>query len=151
MIHGRTQPRGEAPAEFRPITLRRLVQPFLGRGRALVAATLLPVAAIWIGSGWLAPRYQATAQILLEQDQVQLGKIADVMKTPVLPDSATVSNEIAILLSTPILEGAARPPRDARRRRPPGRSGRGPRRSQRGASGRRSRPSASRRGARPPP
>jgi uncharacterized protein involved in exopolysaccharide biosynthesis len=44
---------------------------------------------------------------MLEQDQVQLGKIADVMKAPVLPDSATVSNEIAILLSTPVLQGAA--------------------------------------------
>ena len=112
MIHAREQPRGEmrfdGRSDFRPISLRRLVQPFLGRGRALLAATLLPAVVIWIGSGWLAPSYRASAQILLEQDQVQLGKIADVMKAPVLPDSATVSNEIAILLSTPILEGAAR-------------------------------------------
>lgn len=112
VIHAREQPRGDARfdgrSDFRPISLRRLVQPFLGRGRALLAATLLPAVLVWIGSGWLPPSYQATAQILLEQDQVQLGKIADVMKAPVLPDSATVSNEIAILLSTPVIEGAAR-------------------------------------------
>ena len=95
--------------DFRPISLRRLVQPFLGRGRALLAATLLP-AVLDLDRQRLAAA-DATgpaAQILLEQDEVQLGKIADVMKAPVLPDSATVSNEIAILLSTPILEGAAR-------------------------------------------
>lgn len=100
--------RSEPRDEFRPLSLRRLVRPFLGRGRALAAATLLPVVLVWIGSGWLPPSYQATTQILLEQDEVQLAKIADVMKAPVLPDSATVSNEIAILLSTPVLEGAAR-------------------------------------------
>jgi uncharacterized protein involved in exopolysaccharide biosynthesis len=64
--------------------------------------------AIWTASGWLPPSYRATAQVLLEQDQVQLGKIADVMKAPVLADSANISNEIAILLSTPVLQGAAR-------------------------------------------
>ena len=30
------------------------------------------------------------------------------LTAPVISDSATVSNEIAILLSTPVLEGAAR-------------------------------------------
>ena len=104
MIHSRDLPR----AEFRPINLRRVIQPFLGRWPALLAATLLPVLAIWTGSGYLPPSYRATAQILLEQDQVQLGKIADVMKAPVLPDSATISNEIAIIFSTPVLQGAAR-------------------------------------------
>ena len=38
---GEPQPRA-ARAEFRPINLRRVIQPFLGRGRAMVAATLLP-------------------------------------------------------------------------------------------------------------
>ena len=95
---------GDARGEFRPIELRRLVRPFLGRGRALLAAILLPVVTIWIGSAWLPPSYQATAQVLLEQDRFQLGKIADVMTAPVLPEQATVSNEIAILRSTPVLE-----------------------------------------------
>lgn len=111
MIHAReprADLRGDPRGDFRPISLRSLVQPFLGRGRALVAAALVPVALIWIASGWLPPSYRATAQVLLEQDEIQLGKIADVMKAPVLPESATVSNEIAILLSTPVLEGAAR-------------------------------------------
>ena len=104
VIHSRELPR----AEFRPINLRRVIQPFVGRWPALLAATLLPVIAIWTASGYLPPSYRATAQILLEQDQVQLGKIADVMKAPVLPDSATISNEIAIIFSTPVLQGAAR-------------------------------------------
>ena len=112
MIHAREAARDSARAEpapaFRPISLRRLVGPFLGRWPALLAATLLPALVVAVGSGWLPLTWQATAQVLLEQDEVQLGKIADVMKAPVLPDSATVSNEIAILLSTPVLEGAAR-------------------------------------------
>ncbi len=108
MIHAREAVRGDEQTAFRPISLRRLVQPFVGRWQALLAATVIPVVAIWIASGWLPPTYRATAQILLEEDQVQLGKIAEMMKAPVLPDSATVSNEIAILLSTPVLEAAAR-------------------------------------------
>jgi succinoglycan biosynthesis transport protein ExoP len=107
VIHAR-ETRGDPRGEFRPIELRALVQPFLGRGRALLAATLIPIIVVGIGSGLLPPSYEATAQVLLEEDRVQLGKLADVMKAPVLADSATVSNEIAILLSSPVLEGAAR-------------------------------------------
>lgn len=99
--------RGDLRGDFRPISLGRLIRPFLGRGRALLAATLLPAAVVWLGTGWLPPSYSATAQILLEQDEVQLGKIADMLKAPGLPDSATVPNQIAILLSAPVLEGAA--------------------------------------------
>jgi succinoglycan biosynthesis transport protein ExoP len=105
VTHGRDY---SSPTEFRPIDLRRVVQPFVGRGWALAAATLLPVLVVWIASGYLPPSYRASSQILLEQEQVQLGKIADVMKAPLMPDSASISNEIAIILSTPVLQGAAR-------------------------------------------
>jgi len=95
-------------AEFRPISLRGLLRPFAGRWLLLTAAILAPAIAAWIASGLLPPTYQASAQVLLERDRVELGEIADVLTAPVISDSATVSNEIAILLSTPVLEGAAR-------------------------------------------
>jgi uncharacterized protein involved in exopolysaccharide biosynthesis len=94
--------------EFRPISLGGLLRPFAGRGPSLAAAVLLPAAAAWTAAGHLPPTYQASAQLLLERDRVELGEIADVLTAPVISDSATVSNEIAILLSTPVLEGAAR-------------------------------------------
>jgi uncharacterized protein involved in exopolysaccharide biosynthesis len=96
------------PGEFRPIDLRRLVQPFRHRGPLLAAAILMPVAVVWTAAGQLPPTYRSSAQVLLERDRVELGEIADVLTAPVISDSATVSNEIAILLSTPVLEGAAR-------------------------------------------
>ncbi len=95
-------------AEFRPISLRGLLRPFAGRWLLLAAAILLPAAAAWTAAGMLPPTYQASAQVLLERDRVELGEIADVLTAPVISNSATVSNEIAILLSTPVLEGAAR-------------------------------------------
>jgi len=96
------------PGEFRPIDLRRLVRPFARRRRLLAAALLVPVVAVWIAAGQLPPTYEASAQILLERDRVELGEIDDLLTAPVISDSATVSNQIAILLSTPVLEGAAR-------------------------------------------
>lgn len=104
MIHAREA----AAAEFRPIDLRRAMRPFVGRWQALLVATITPVLVVWFASGYLPPSFRATAQVLLAQDQVQLGKIADVMKAPILPDSASISNEIAIMQSTPVLQGAAR-------------------------------------------
>lgn len=103
MIHHREL----AGHEFRPISLRRVLQPFAGRLPLLAAAMLLPAMIVWTASGRLPPTYRATALILLEQDEVQIGKIADMMKAPILTDSATISNEIAIILSTPVLQGAA--------------------------------------------
>ena len=99
---------GSGEPDFRPINLRRLMQPFARRWPLLVAALVVPVALVWTMTGFLPPTYQASAQILLERNRVQLGKIADVLAAPVTSNSATVSNEIAILLSTPVLEGAAR-------------------------------------------
>ena len=97
-----------AAGEFRPIDLRRLVQPFARRWPLLAAAIVVPVVLVWTAAGELPPTYRASAQILLERDRVELGEIADVLTAPVISNSVTVSNEIAILLSTPVLEGAAR-------------------------------------------
>jgi hypothetical protein len=46
VIHSREFPQ----AEFRPINLRRMIQPFVGRWPALLAATLLPVLVVWTAS-----------------------------------------------------------------------------------------------------
>lgn len=97
------------PEATRPgrLDLRRTLAPFARRWPLLVASVLVPVILAWIGTGYVPPVYQASAQVLLERDRVQLGKIADVLTAPTISDAATVSNEIAILVSTPVLEAAA--------------------------------------------
>ncbi|WP_171208078.1 MULTISPECIES: Wzz/FepE/Etk N-terminal domain-containing protein [unclassified Ruegeria] len=92
---------------FRPLDLRSLVLPFVQRWMVILAAVFLPAAAAWYYSYQLPPSYEASATLLLDRERVLLGDIADVSATANLADSVHVSNEIAVLLSLPVLEDAA--------------------------------------------
>lgn len=110
---------------FRPISLAALVRP-LRRGWPLLLAAAVGCAALaWWGTGRLPPRFEATAQLLLQRDRVELGAIPEMLATPLIPDAAGVSNQIAVILSAPVLQDAAArlgmlvpaaPDPDARRR-----------------------------------
>lgn len=93
--------------DFRPISLRRLVRPLV-RGWPLLAAAAVAAAGLaWWGTGRIPARYEATAQLLLERDRVELGAIPEMLAASLVPDAAGVSNEIAVVLSSPVLEAAA--------------------------------------------
>lgn len=97
---------GPSMQAFRPLTLRRLIRPFLEQPKFLLLAFFGPLIVVYLLTSFLPNSYQSTANILVEQRRVELGEIADVV-TPRAIDSAFMSSQIEILLSAPVLERAA--------------------------------------------
>lgn len=91
---------------FRPISPRLLLEPFERRWPILAGAFLVPAILAWVLSLAMPATYTASAKILLDRERVPLGDIADVVASSDLTDSVTVSNEIAVLLSNPVLNAA---------------------------------------------
>lgn len=94
--------------DFRPISFRSLVRPLRRGWPFLIMAAVGCAALAWWGLERLPPRFEATTQILLQRDRVELGVIPEMLAAPVIPDAAGVSNQIAVLLSAPVLEDAAK-------------------------------------------
>lgn len=98
--------RFEVGQRFRPISVRSVIEPFRRRWWILLAALVGPVLLVWTLTASLPSSYTATASVIIDRDRVSLGDIADVVSVSDMTDSVIVSNEIAVLLSAPVLSAA---------------------------------------------
>lgn len=98
--------RFEVGQRFRPISVRSMIEPFRRRWWILLAAVAGPTLLAWSLTASLPPSYTAMASVIIDRDRVALGDIADVVSVSDMPHSVIVSNEIAAILSAPVLSAA---------------------------------------------
>ena len=98
--------RFEGGQRFRPISVRSMIEPFRRRWLILLVALAGPMTLVWTLTARLPPSYTATASVIIDRDRVPLGTIADMVSVSEMTDSVIVSNEIAVILSAPVLFSA---------------------------------------------
>lgn len=91
---------------FRPLSVRAMIEPFRRRWWILLTSAAGAALLAWFLTASLPATYTATASIIIDRDRVPLGNIAELVSSADMTDSVIVSNEIAVILSEPVLSGA---------------------------------------------